>query len=297
MKAVDCLRELTTTLRSKGIEDAGKESEILFTGCTGIDRTSLYRDNPTLSKVQINEIKRLLERRQKREPIQYLIGHVDFYGMKIKVGPGVLIPRPETELVVEEAIKAGASYKLQVTRKKHSELPRHSSLNILDLCTGSGCIALAIARRLPEANVYGTDISEKALEYAKENSIINNIRNVIFLQGDLFGPVNGKRFDVVVSNPPYIRRSEITELQPEIREWEPLEALDGGRDGLHFYKGILQNSADYLTDNGSIVLEAGDGEAEDIIKIARDSGLKCLSVIKDYNDIERILHFSPGELY
>lgn len=282
MKAIEYLRDVSATLTNHGIKDAGRESEILFTECTGINRTSLYRDNPELSALQMNEIKDLLERRKKREPLQYITGQVDFCGIKIKVGSGVLVPRPETELVVEEVIK---TYSLQSTV--------NSQLKILDLCTGSGCIALAIAKQYPESTVYGTDISKQALRYAEENARITNIRNVTFLQGDLLDPVRGMRFDIIVSNPPYIRRQDITDLQPEIKEWEPSEALDGGEDGLFFYKKILKEATAFLNDNGSVILEVGDKEADEIVRIARNSDLKIVAIIKDYNGIDRALRLKP----
>jgi release factor glutamine methyltransferase len=275
MTAIDKLKEVSVFLKSKGIEDAHKESEIILTHALKTDRTVLYRDNPVVTGKNIKDIGEILRRRANREPLQYIIGHVEFCGLKIKVGPGVLIPRPETELIVEEVIK---------------QFTVHGSrFTVLDLCTGSGCLALALARHIPSSDVYAVDISEKALEYARENARFNGIANVKFLKGNLFEAVKGMRFDIIVSNPPYVKRSDINNLQPEIREWEPLDALDGGEDGLRFYRNIFPLCRKYLKSNGYIVLETGDGESTDVVKIAGHSGLRCLSVVRDYSGIERIL--------
>lgn len=284
INAADSLRGISSALIVCGIEDAARESEIIFTGCTGFDRLALYRDQLTLSETQASDIRVFLDRRKAREPLQYIVGHTDFYGLEIKVGPGVLIPRPETELLVEEVIKIVSSQQA----KSKIQNPK-SKINILDLCTGSGCIAVALAKHFPAATVYGTDISGKALEYAEENAKTHNAGNVIFLKGNLYEPVKTMKFDLVISNPPYIRRPDIIKLQPEIREWEPFEALDGGDDGLIFYRRILSEACGYLKKGGVMLLEIGKGQARDVARIAEDSGLKCVSVIKDYAGIERHL--------
>jgi len=293
IKALDGLREVSARLGGYGIEDPHKEAEIIFTRCMEMERVALYRDNPTLSPVQREEIRRILERRGRREPLQYIIGHVDFHGLKIRVGPGVLIPRPETEIMAEEVIKAVKCKASGVKGEEDSShFTRHSSLRILDLCTGSGCLAVALAKEFPAAEVFGTDISEKALEYAMMNASINDIQNVTFLKGDLYEPVKGRTFDIIVSNPPYIRKEEIRTLQPEIRGWEPLEALDGGEDGLQFYREIFSRAPQYLVQGGSLIMELGRGEAADVLKIAEKSGLGCAALVKDYSGIERILRLS-----
>ncbi len=289
MKALDGLREAAAVLGEYGIEDSCKEAEVVFTHCMEMPKVVLYRDNPTLSPVQREEIRKILERRGKREPLQYIIGHVDFCGLKIHVGPGVLIPRPETEFIVEEAIKAVTRNALRVTGEgKNASRITHHALRILDLCTGSGCLALALAKEFPDAEVFATEVSEKALEYAVMNARVNGIQNATFLKGDLYEPVAGRVFNIIVSNPPYIRKEEIDTLQPEIRGWEPLEALDGGEDGLRFYRGILSGASDYLVRGGSLFLELGRGEAHDVIKMAEKSGVGSVSLVKDYAGIERV---------
>lgn len=294
MSAVDKLKELSAALRGSGIEGADKESEMILSVCLDIDRGTLYRDNPALTGSQERELKSALKRRMRREPLQYIIGHVDFCGLRIAVGSGVLIPRPETELLVEEVIREVARCKIQVTSENgnSSLVTRRSSLRILDLCTGSGCIALALAKHLPQSVVVGTDISEKALEYAGENATTNSISNVAFMKGSLYEPVRGMKFDIIVSNPPYIKTPDMEKLQPEIREWEPREALDGGEDGLRFYGEILSGSRGYLKDDGFIVMELGAGELVEVATLAETLGFAPVSVGRDYSGIERILRLS-----
>jgi len=292
MRALEILSEATEFLKNYGIEDAGRESEIIITHCLGIDRTAFFRDNPEIPEKELKKIYELLKRRSGREPLQYILGYVEFYGLKIKVGKGVLIPRPETELLAEVAIKIVTSYKLQVTSEYQD-----SSLSILDLCTGSGCLALALAKEFPDAKVYGTDTSENAIRYAKQNAESNGIKNVTFLKGSLFKPIKELStnhfslitFDLIVSNPPYIRKNDIKNLQPEIKDWEPVEALDGGEDGLDYYRTIIPESKGYVKEEGYLILEIGMGQSVDVRKLAVDSGFKEISLIKDYTGIERIL--------
>ncbi len=290
--AIDKLKEATGFLKSHDIEDAEKESEIIIIHSLKIDKVTLYRDNPTLSKAEIKKIDSLLERRAKREPLQYILGYVDFYGLKIKVDPGVLIPRPETEQMAEEVIKIVRSQKLP----PHPPLSKGGTkegVNILDLCTGSGCLALALAKAFQKADVYGTDISAKAVKCARENAEINNIKNATFLKGSLFEPVKRMpKFDLIVSNPPYIESADISGLQPEIKDWEPTDALDGGEDGLKYYREILKDAKRYLAENGLIFLELGYGQAEAVAESADRNGFKNISFIKDFCDILRIARIS-----
>ncbi|MDI6744901.1 MAG: peptide chain release factor N(5)-glutamine methyltransferase [Thermodesulfovibrionales bacterium] len=309
MTALDKIKKITEFLRSCGIEDAHKESEIIVTHALKIDRTVLYRDNPVISKKNAKGIDVVLQRRAKREPLQYILGYVEFCGLKIKVGKGVLIPRPETELLEEEVIKAVTRNTLHVTEKTQNSLHiTPHALHIIDLCTGSGCLALAIAKHFPDADVYGTDISKDAIRYANENARLNNIANVSFLKGSLFEPlkqimfsdVQSFKFDVIVSNPPYIRSTDMPNLQPEINKWEPRNALDGGEDGLNYYRTIFSEAQKYLTPpcpplrrggwgGGVIFLEIGEGQAAEVSGIAMQNGFGNISVIKDYAGIERII--------
>jgi release factor glutamine methyltransferase len=278
MNAIDKLREAKEIFSDAGIENPERDAEVLLSHCLGIERVILYRDNPGISDEMNAQIDALLKRRTGREPLQYILGYTEFYGLKIKVGTGVLIPRPETELLAEEAIKTISKCKFQ-----------NANFKILDLCTGSGCIALALAKAFPDAQVYGTDMSADALGYAGENAELNNIKNITFLKGDLFNPVKDMQFDRIVSNPPYIRKDDMKLLQPEIRDWEPVAALDGGEDGLDYYRKIISGAGDYLKENGFLMLEIGMGQSESIREMAEDEGFADIHILKDYAGIERIV--------
>ena len=298
MKALDKLREATDFLKRYGIEEAAREAESILTHCLEMERTAFFRDNPALQENIIERIDGFLVRRSKGEPLQYILGYVDFLGIKIKVGKGVLIPRPETELLAEEALKTVTSNELQVTSKDKNSLlvTRRQSLSILDLCTGSGCLALALAKEFPHAYIYGTDISEVAIRYAKENAEINSIKNVTFLKGSLFEPLRELftihsslfTFDLIISNPPYIRRDDIRNLQQEIKDWEPVEALDGGEDGINYYRAIIPESRKYLKESGYLLLELGISQANAVRTIAEQADFTDISFKKDYAGIERI---------
>jgi release factor glutamine methyltransferase len=277
MNTLDKLRKSKDFLEKFCIEDATRNAELIISHCLGIDRASLYRDNPIITEDLISKADEFLKRRVKKEPLQYILGFTEFYGLMIKVGSGVLIPRPETELLVEEAIKIISKFEI-----------RNSKFKFLDLCSGSGCLALALAKEFPEAKVYGTDTSEVAIRYAKENVELNNINNVTFLKGNLFEPLKSLVFDLIVSNPPYIRKDDIKNLQIEVKDWEPIEALDGGIDGLDYYRLIIPGARGYLKENGYLVLELGVGQSDAVRKLAEDEGFKNISLVKDYAGIERI---------
>ncbi|MEW6214600.1 MAG: peptide chain release factor N(5)-glutamine methyltransferase [Nitrospirota bacterium] len=298
MNSLDKIRETTEFLKRFNIDDACREAELIMSHCLGIDRATLYRDNPRIQGGELAEIDGFVKRRSKREPLQYILGYTEFYGLKIKVGPGVLIPRPETELLVEEAIKIVSSQRSAISPPTHPS----PSLNILDLCTGSGCLALALAKEFPDAQVYGTDISKVAIGFAKKNARINGINNVTFLIGNLFAPIkknlksrpetssgSNLKFDLIVSNPPYIKKNDIKSLQPEIKDWEPVEALNGGEDGLDYYRVIIPGAKSYLKGRGYLILELGAGHADAVRKIAEDVGFLDISIKRDYAGIERIL--------
>lgn len=272
MKVINKLREFTGILKECGIEEGQKEAEIMLSRGAGIDALEMYRDNPDMTASQIHSAERLLSRRLLREPLSYIIGHEEFLGLTLEVGDGVLIPRPETELMAEHALK------------------KIGARTILDLCTGSGCLALALARGNLASHIYGVDISDIAVGYAKRNAIRNNISNVTFLKGDLFEYFKEREsFDLIISNPPYIRSGDIRGLQPEIREWESRTSLDGGEDGLDFYRRIIPSARGYLKDRGTLMLEIGAGQAGDTADMIRCAGYSCFRIIKDYNGIERIL--------
>ncbi len=291
MRLLDTIKSSSDYLEKFGVTDPLVDAELLALHASGIERLRAYMDNPEADRRLVSRINRLVKRRAAGEPLQYIIGQVDFLGLEIRVGKGVLIPRPETEMLVEEAIRIVNSKMLNV--KSSEEKPSAFNLQpstILDLCTGSGCIALALAKEFPAAMVYATDISAKAIKYARGNADCNKIRNITFLKGRLFSPVEDHMaFDLITANPPYITTSDIKGLQREVREWEPLRALDGGEDGLAFYRKILSKAAGHLKEHGSILFELGFGQSEAVKEIAERSGFKCISITKDFAGIDRVL--------
>lgn len=301
MKAIDKIKEVTKTLSPHGIESAEREAELMIRYGLHIDPVKLYNENPELGKEEELLIEQMINRRAEREPLQYILGSVDFMGLKIEVGKGVLIPRPETELMAEYAIKQISSQK-SVVSSGGSEVSNHTTydgrritdngqrLTILDLCTGSGCLALAIAKEFSEAEVIGCDNSDDALQIAKRNAEINKVGNVKFIKGDLFKTVSNEGpFDMIISNPPYIKTEDIKGLQPEVRDWEPLKALDGGADGLDYYRQIVPESVRYLKNNGIVMFEHGDGQFNDIAVILDEKGFEEIEMIKDYSGKERVI--------
>ncbi|MCX5679139.1 MAG: peptide chain release factor N(5)-glutamine methyltransferase [Candidatus Omnitrophica bacterium] len=207
------------------------------------------------------------------EPIQYIMGHTEFCGLDIKVNEDVLIPRPETELLVETA----AEYLIANGRRR-----------ILDLCTGSGCIAIALTKKLSNCKIVASDISEKALALAGENARIHLTEHVEFIQSDLFCDLKGP-FDMIVSNPPYISGPEFAQLQEEVLK-EPRIALYGGEDGLDFYRRIFNAAGKFLNNGGYVVVEIGYGQAEAVKDICRNSeGFRMIDVKKDLSGIDRVI--------
>ena len=254
------------------------EAELLFTDILKCGRPSLYLDKGiSLNKAQSSFISDALNRRIQGEPIQYILGKAEFMGLEFKVTPDVLIPRPETEILVEKAIEIVYSSGFMVC-------------SILDVGTGSGCIAVSLAKFIKDAKVTAVDISGPALQIAEQNAISNNVR-VNFLESDLFSSceLRAMSYELIVSNPPYIPTQGIGALQPEIK-YEPRLALDGGRDGLDFYRRIINNAHIYLKENGLLIMEIGFNQKEAVKNIFKVCGyFEIIDEVKDYNNINRII--------
>ncbi len=289
MRALEKVRLAGGELGRAGIDNPFKEAEHIVAACLGVERVTMYRDDPEIDDAILSRIDGFVRRRAAREPIQYILGYAEFCGLRIKVGPGVLIPRPETEMLVEVA--------LSVLDERGM---RKAPLDILDLCTGSGCIALALARACPGSRVYGTDVSDAALRYAEHNARVNGIQNVTFLAGSLFEPFEHRSaepsvpgfFDIIVSNPPYLRTSDLEKAQPEVRAWEPRDALDGGADGLDCFRTIIPGARNYLSRGGFLILEVGVNQAEAVTALARGAGFGTCEIRRDYAGVERIVTVS-----
>ncbi len=249
------LTELTAALKSGGIEDARHEARLLFMHFGSFPPTALVVGDPTLSTPALEDA---LARRLAREPLQYILGEVDFCHETYHVTPACLIPRSDTELLVEHAVRL---------------IPRGA--HFADLCTGSGCIAVSVLAARTDLTAAAYDISEEALSLARENAARNGVASrVAFRACDLLTSPVGERYDAILSNPPYIRPDVIDTLAPELSH-EPRIALDGGDDGLDFYRAILAHNAAHLTENGIILFEIGYDQAPDICRIAAAHGFSC----------------------
>jgi release factor glutamine methyltransferase len=269
LKREQVIKQVKEKLAENGILESA-EGEWIVSIILGVKRNELYTEN-LVSPLMIEKINKVVDERITGRPLWYCIGDTDFYGYKIKVDERVLIPRPETELLVENAIK-------------HV----NDSSKVLDLCTGSGAIAIAIKKQT-NAKVTAIDISVDALDLAKENAKLNDA-DIEFIESDLFEKIsdgNDRKFDLIVSNPPYIKSQEISELQKEVKDFEPILALDGGEDGFEFYKIIASASKNYLEQSGVLLLECGIGQAQEIASMLTD--FSSVEIIKDYENIDRIV--------
>jgi release factor glutamine methyltransferase len=265
------------------------ETELLFTETLNCGRASLYLEGKRkLDKHVLFSISQALRRRINGEPIQYILGKTEFMGLEFKVSQDVLIPRPETEILVETAIKEV----LAVSRQPKAISCEPREFNILEIGTGSGCIAVSLAKFLPQAKIFATDISGKALDVARKNARLNDVeKRIDFICADLFNGCESLTgsCDLIISNPPYVRREAIKRLAAEI-QYEPLSALNGGRDGLDFYRRIICQAPVFLKKEGLLILEMGFDQRKSIEKIFNLSGkFEVKEVIKDYNNINRVI--------
>lgn len=258
-------------LAQAGIDEAELDARYILEYITGLNSAQYFiNSEDIIEKDKAEEFFRLIERRSKRIPLSYVIGTRDFFGLTFKVDENVLIPEQETELLVEEVIK-------------HSE-----GKSVLDMCTGSGCIAISIALFGKPSKVAASDISEKALEVARENAKSIKAGEISFIQGDMFENVTDK-FDIIVSNPPYIETKVIDELMPEVRDYIPRLALDGDEDGLKFYRIISKEAVKKLNKNGRIFYEIGYNQSRAVASILLENGFTNITVIKDYSGLDRIV--------
>lgn len=224
----------------------------------------------------------LINRRIKGEPFAYIVGHKEFMKLDFKVDKNVLIPREDTEILVQEVIQIAKEKQLNNLNSENES----KKIKILDMCTGSGCIAVSLAKFIKDAELVAVDISKEALKIAKENAIYHGV-NVKFICSNLFQNVSEK-FDIIVSNPPYIRKADIESLQEEVKN-EPIGALDGGESGLNFYEKITQEAINFLNENGSLAFEIGFNQGAEVIKIMRKNDLKNIEIKKDISGNNRVV--------
>lgn len=258
-------------LAAAGIEEAKLDARLLLEELCGTDRNDLlvHGDRPVTEqqgKSYVNQI----ELRSRHIPLQHIMGYQEFMGLRFKVTPDVLIPRQDTETLVEEVLKN-----------------LHDGMRILDLCTGSGCILLSLLRYSNDCVGVGADLSKKALAVAEENAGALELM-AEFVQGDLFEPVTGK-FEIIVSNPPYIPSNVIPTLMEEVREHDPLMALDGKEDGLYFYREITGKASEYLYPGGMLFLEIGCEQAGAVTELMKNAGYRDVTVCKDLAGLDRVV--------
>jgi release factor glutamine methyltransferase len=259
-------------LAEKGVENARLEAEWLLSAQLELDRIGLYVnfEKPLLPH-ELTALRGTVARRAKREPLQYILGSQEFMGVEFLVSPAVLIPRHDTETLVQEAVTRGAN-----------------ALRVLDIGTGSGCIAVLLAKLLPNAQVVSVDNSDSALAVARENAGRNGVK-VSFISGSLFEPFVGQRFDLIVSNPPYIPTADLAELQPEVRDFEPRGALDGGADGLDFYRVMVPAAPGHLNPGGWLVVEVGIGQSDAVQGMFTAAGFDEIFTARDPGDVQRVV--------
>lgn len=259
-------------LKEVQIEEAVLDARLLLEEVCVTDRNYLLvHGEDAVSEEKQEEYARLIVERKKRKPLQQIIGHQEFMGLKFKVSPDVLIPRQDTEVLVEEVMRH-----------------LHDGMHILDMCTGSGCILLSLMKYSNDCVGTGCDISEKALTVAKKNAEELGLE-VNLVCSDLFDEIEGK-FEIIVSNPPYIPTKVIPTLMPEVKDYEPVTALDGRDDGLFFYKKIIEQSGEYLYPGGMLFFEIGCEQAQDVSGYMKKAGFHDVTVCKDLAGLDRVVY-------
>lgn len=278
-------KNISDIFKNGEIINSDRETEILLSYFLKMNRSSIYINSDRELKVAEKlELVDMVKKRLKRIPIQYITRHQEFMGMDFLVEKGVLIPRPETEILVEEVIKRLKNYKCS------------NILEVADLGTGTGVIAISIANFINNITVYATDISKKSLQIALKNAQKHDCKDkIIFLQGDLFKPFKNKieklSLEAIISNPPYIDSYDFKSLPPEVKNNEPKIALFGGIDGLDYYRKIIRKSPQYLKKKGFLALEVGAGQARKVkdLILKENNFNQDIEIIKDYLGIERVV--------
>ena len=275
----DIYLETRNALRASGIEGYTLEARLLVATAAGKSVAELLRDINLYTTAAIDaEVQELTRRRLAGEPVAYITGAWEFYGLPMKVTPDVLIPRMDTELLV--------------TTAKELLLGRKMDARILDLCCGSGCIACALGHELPATKLVAVDISANALEIARENFASNRLGSrAICIQADATSspPMSIGQFDMIVSNPPYIASAEIMTLDASVRDYEPLGALDGGEDGLMFYRAIVQHWTQILRPGGWLMFEVGEDQADAVMALMKDAKYTDVTALEDTAGIRRVV--------
>ncbi len=264
--------------RARGIESPRLDADVLLAFAIGATRVQLVvdRERP-LTEGELARFRELVRRRRAREPVAYIVGSREFYGRAFQIDRRVLVPRPDSETLVDVALRRTTE--------------RSMSMRALDVCTGSGCIGITLARERPTSRVHATDVSGDALVVARRNALRLGAYNVSFALGDLLAGLDAAhcRFDVIVANPPYIPRREIDTLAPDIRDYEPRLALDGGESGFDLIQRLVAQAPSHLTKGGTLALELGAGQAPDVMRLLVSRGFERVTSTRDYGRIERVV--------
>ena len=259
-------------LQKQGVEEARQDAWLLLEHVCGISHSTYFvHSEDEMPKEQQEQYEALVRKRGEHIPLQQLTGEQEFMGLTFLVNEHVLIPRQDTEVLVEEVMKN-----------------LHDGFRILDLCTGSGCILLSLLHYSNDCSGVGADLSEEALEVARKNAEQLGESSALFVQGDLFAPVEGK-FEIIVSNPPYICSDVIPTLMEEVREHEPMQALDGGADGLDFYRKIIQGAKEHLCGGGQLFFEIGYDQGEAVQRLMEQAGYREVECVQDFAGLDRVV--------
>ena len=279
MKINELKKDIKRRLEEAGIADAETDTRLLLKEFAGVSRADLYAepDMETRDDMRLEELEAAVLKRISRIPLQHILGETSFMGFDFLCSPDALIPRPDTEILVEEVLR-----------------DYHEGSRIHDLCTGTGCIIISLMALTGDCMGVGTDISGSALDLAKKNAekVLGSsyAEKLGFFEGDLYEALpGGEKFEIIVSNPPYIKSADIDGLMPEVKDHDPHLALDGGEDGLIFYRRIIEGAHSYLKGGGELYLEIGAGQAEDVSNIMKENRFLEINVIKDFGGNDRVV--------
>ncbi|MBQ9390634.1 MAG: peptide chain release factor N(5)-glutamine methyltransferase [Lachnospiraceae bacterium] len=290
MTLENCLRQGINTLQSNNVSDADFDAFALLEYVTGVSKSDFFfKKSEKISDSCYERYIELIERRSKRVPLQHITNRQNFFGYDFYVDSNVLIPRQDTEVLIEKILEViEANFNVEIS----------SDISILDMCTGSGCIAITIYKELIKRgfNIDATavDLSKDALAVTEKNvenlvgiKALNNTFHII--ESDMFSNINNNRsYDIIVSNPPYIPTRDIEKLEPEVRDYDPIMALDGDTDGLRFYRRIIEESSNYLN-NGFIAFEIGYNQGDDVKSLLEEKGYKDIHIYKDLGGLDRVI--------
>lgn len=289
MRLLEVIQKSTAFLTERGVESARLQVEWILAASLGVPRLQLYLQfERVLGEAELGKVREAVRRRGRREPLQHVLGTAVFCGLEFEVGPGALVPRPETELLAERG------WQWLGTRLLAGE-GREGAVRVLDWGTGTGCLAVTLAVRVPQVRGVGLDISPAAAELARRNVARHGVsERVRIWEGDgSVGLAEGERFDLVVSNPPYIPTAEIAGLEPEVRDHDPKVALDGGADGLEFYRRLAVEMKSRVEPDGAMLWEFGDGQGPAVVALLEAAGWIVAERHKDYSGRERFLMAEP----